>query len=133
MSNSLSVLNNIRTLRAQARETEFSVLVEALEKLQVVVQERREEVEQQAAADKERDEKLAKYRAMLEDDGISLDELLGAGTSFERKKTRREPRPAKYRYTDDSGETKTWTGQGRTPSYLAKQIEAGKTLEDFLI
>lgn len=133
MSNSLSVLNNIRTLRAQARETEFSVLVEALEKLQVVVQERREELEQQATADKERDEKLAKYRAMLESDGISLEDLLGAGTSSAKQKTKREPRPAKYRYTDDSGETKTWTGQGRTPAYLAKQIEAGKALEDFLI
>lgn len=132
MSNPLSVLNNIRTLRAQARETEFDVLTEALEKLQVVVQERREELEKQAAADKERDDKLEKYRAMLEEDGISLEELVGASAPA-KAKSKREPRPAKYRYTDENGVTKTWTGQGRTPGYLARQLDSGKTLDDFLI
>ncbi|END4451164.1 H-NS histone family protein, partial [Escherichia coli] len=38
-----------------------------------------------------------------------------------------------YKYTDVNGETKTWTGQGRTPKALAEQLEAGKTLDDFLI
>ncbi|HBW5265460.1 TPA: H-NS histone family protein, partial [Klebsiella pneumoniae] len=48
-----------------------------------------------------------------------------------RKK--REPRPAKYAYVDDAGEQKTWTGQGRTPAPIKAQLDAGKTLEDFLI
>ncbi|WP_422119903.1 H-NS family nucleoid-associated regulatory protein [Klebsiella variicola] len=48
-----------------------------------------------------------------------------------RKK--REPRPAKYAYIDDADEQKTWTGQGRTPAPIKAQLDAGKTLEDFLI
>ncbi|MGE9715774.1 transcriptional regulator, partial [Escherichia coli] len=37
MSESLKILNNIRTLRAQARETSLETLEEMLEKLEVVV------------------------------------------------------------------------------------------------
>ncbi|MCL0267393.1 H-NS histone family protein, partial [Klebsiella pneumoniae] len=40
---------------------------------------------------------------------------------------------AKYAYVDDAGEQKTWTGQGRTPAPIKAQLDAGKTLEDFLI
>lgn len=45
MSDLLKSLNNIRTLRAYARETQISVLEEMLDKLRAVVSERREEVE----------------------------------------------------------------------------------------
>ncbi|MDR8469884.1 DNA-binding protein H-NS-like protein, partial [Acinetobacter baumannii] len=43
MSETLQVLNNIRTLRAQARELPLEVLEELLEKLTTVVSERSEE------------------------------------------------------------------------------------------
>lgn len=49
MSEALKILNNIRTLRAQARECTLETLEEMLEKLEVVVNERREE-ENAAAA-----------------------------------------------------------------------------------
>lgn len=42
-------------------------------------------------------------------------------------------RPAKYKYTDDQGNDKTWTGQGRTPKAIADAIASGKTLQDFEI
>ncbi len=45
MSEALKILNNIRTLRAQARECTLETLEEMLEKLEVVVNERREEEE----------------------------------------------------------------------------------------
>ncbi|HDL8031932.1 TPA: H-NS histone family protein, partial [Yersinia enterocolitica] len=42
--------------------------------------------------------------------------------------------PAKYKYIDENGETKTWTGQGRTPAVIKKAIEEqGKSLDDFLL
>ena len=43
----LQNLNNIRTLRAMAREFSIDVLEEMLEKFRVVTKERREEEEQQ--------------------------------------------------------------------------------------
>lgn len=49
-------------------------------------------------------------------------------------KAKRAQRPAKYSYVDENGETKTWTGQGRTPAVIKKAMdEQGKSLDDFLI
>ncbi|WP_313685399.1 H-NS family nucleoid-associated regulatory protein, partial [Pantoea sp.] len=41
--------------------------------------------------------------------------------------------PAKYSYTDENGEEKSWTGQGRTPAAIKKALDAGKSLDSFLI
>ena len=109
MSEALKALNNIRTLRAQARETDLATLEEMLEKLTTIVEDRRE-------------------------DGIDPTELLASvGSSQPKTKSTRAPRPAKYKYTDENGNEQTWTGQGRTPKAIAAAIEAGKTLEDFAI
>ncbi len=54
MSETLQVLNNIRTLRARARELPLEVLEELLEKLTTVVSERSEEEKELEAANRER-------------------------------------------------------------------------------
>lgn len=72
MSEALKILNNIRTLRAQARECTLETLEEMLEKLEVVVNERREEESQAQAEVEERARKLQQYRDMLIADGIDL-------------------------------------------------------------
>ena len=135
MSDAFKVLNNIRTLRAQARELPLSDLEEILEKLTVVVTERREEVEAEEAQNREKEEKLSKYREMLLADGIDPNELLNALSENKTvTKARRAARPAKYSYVDENGESRTWTGQGRTPAVIKKAIEEdGKQLDDFLL
>ena len=77
MSEALKILNNIRTLRAQARECTLETLEEMLEKLEVVVNERREE-SAAAAEIEERTRKLQQYREMLIADGIDPNELLNS-------------------------------------------------------
>jgi DNA-binding protein H-NS len=133
MSDSLKALNNIRTLRAQAREFPLSELEEMLEKLIIIVTERREESQAEEAAVREKAEKLAKYRDLLLGDGIDPTELLGALQSAGKARSKRAPRPAKYKYTDEDGQEKNWTGQGRTPAVIKAAIESGKSLDDFLI
>jgi DNA-binding protein H-NS len=59
MSETLKALNNIRTLRAQARETDLATLEEMLEKLSVIVDERREE---EQAILKEQEQRQAKLK-----------------------------------------------------------------------
>ncbi|HCK7581404.1 histone-like nucleoid-structuring protein H-NS [Salmonella enterica subsp. enterica serovar Paratyphi A] len=134
MSEALKILNNIRTLRAQARECTLETLEEMLEKLEVVVNERREE-ESAAAEVEERTRKLQQYREMLIADGIDPNELLNSMAAAKSgTKAKRAARPAKYSYVDENGETKTWTGQGRTPAVIKKAMEEqDKQLEDFLI
>ncbi|WP_215848270.1 MULTISPECIES: histone-like nucleoid-structuring protein H-NS [Pantoea] len=135
MSEALKILNNIRTLRAQARECTVETLEEMLEKLEVVVNERRDEESQVEAENAERTRKLEQYREMLMADGIDPNELLSAlAESKTSGKAKRAARPAKYQYVDENGETKTWTGQGRTPAVIKKALEEqGKQLEDFLL
>lgn len=134
MSEALKILNNIRTLRAQARECTLDTLEEMLEKLEVIVKERREEDSQAQAAEEERTRKLQQYRDMLLADGIDPTELLQSLSATKSTKAKRAARPAKYEYIDENGETKTWTGQGRTPAVIKKALEEeNKQLDDFLI
>ena len=46
---------------------------------------------------------------------------------------KREPRPAKYKYTDETGQERTWTGQGRTPRVIQKALDKGASLASFEI
>lgn len=132
MSEALKVLNNIRTLRAQARETDLVTLEEMLEKLTTVVEERREEEASTQKEQAERQAKIEALRAQLLEDGIDPSELLGGGNT-KPTKTKRDPRPAKYKYVDENGNEQTWTGQGRTPKTIKEALDNGKTLEDFAI
>lgn len=82
----------------------------------------------------EREKKLAEFQAMLVQAGIDPAELVGSApsTSTSAVKAKRVPRPPKYRYVEN-GVEKTWTGQGRTPKFLAEQLEQGRQLDEFLI
>lgn len=136
MSEALKILNNIRTLRVQARECTLETLEEMLEKLEVIVHERREEDSQTQAEIKERTRKLQQYREMLIADNIDPNDLLQTMSISNKSvgKNKRAARPAKYQYINKYGEIKTWTGQGRTPGVIKKAIDdKSKALEDFLL
>ncbi|EPO5275084.1 DNA-binding protein StpA [Citrobacter braakii] len=133
MSSMLKNLNNIRSLRAMAREFSVDVLEDMLEKFRVVTKERRDEEEQLQRQRAEQQEKINTLLALMQADGINPEELLSMTPATARSVKKRQPRPAKYRFTDLNGETKTWTGQGRTPKSIAQALAAGKSLDDFLI
>ncbi|HGJ5876348.1 MAG TPA: H-NS family nucleoid-associated regulatory protein [Arsenophonus sp.] len=138
MSDSLKYfksLNNIRTLRAIAREMPLESLQEIQDKFNTVVDERREDENQARAQLEAHSQKVAKYIKLLEGEGLSLDDLVTAkAPSKTSGRIKRAARPAKYQYKDENGEIKTWTGQGRTPAVIKKAMEQkGKKLDDFLI
>lgn len=133
MSDALKALNNLRTLRAQARDIEVAVLDEMLEKFAVVVAERREEAEADNAAQRVKEEKLALYKEMLLNDGIDINDLAQLNPQETKSKVKRAPRPAKYKFIDEQGNEKLWTGQGRTPSPIKTALDAGGSMDDFLI
>ncbi|HEH9401495.1 TPA: H-NS histone family protein [Aeromonas sobria] len=133
MSEFLKVLLNIRSLRAALRELSLEQLTEAHEKIEAIYLERLDLAEKEQAAQAEHRQKLAEFQAMLAQAGIDPTELVGSPpvTTTVAKATR-APRPPKYRYVEN-GVEKTWTGQGRTPKFLAEQLEQGRQLDDFLI
>ena len=133
MSSMLKNLNNIRSLRAMAREFSVEVLEDMLEKFRVVTKERRDEEEQLQRQRAEQQAKINALLAQMQADGISPEELLSITPATARSVKKRQPRPAKYCFIDLNGETKTWTGQGRTPKPIAQALATGKSLDDFLI
>jgi len=133
MSQNFSKLNNIRTLRAQAREVSLFLLEHMLGRLTEVVEERRKKSEASSTAKHERAEKLQKYRKMLLEEGIDPADLLQPHNAGGKTRKKPAPRPAKYKYMDQSGHEKHWTGQGRMPSVIQAALNNGHSLKDFAI
>ncbi|HHE3581796.1 TPA: H-NS family nucleoid-associated regulatory protein [Pasteurella multocida] len=134
MSDLLKMLTNVRSLRVLARETSLEQLEIALEKFSLVVEEKREAEAKAEREIAERQARIAKLKESLIQEKITAQELailLGQESQSQRKK--REPRPAKYKYIDENGEERTWTGQGRTPKVIQKALDAGKSLSSFEI
>ncbi|MGY3894905.1 H-NS family histone-like protein [Aeromonas enterica] len=133
MSEFFKVLMNVHSLRAALRELSLEQVKESHEKIELVYLERLEQAEKEQAAQAEHQQKLAEFQAILADAGIDPAELVGSApsTSTSAVKAKRAPRPPKYRYVEN-GVEKTWTGQGRTPKFLAEQLEQGNQLDEFL-
>ncbi|MGL6048590.1 MAG: H-NS family nucleoid-associated regulatory protein [Aeromonas salmonicida] len=135
MNEFLKVLLNIRSLRVACRELTLEQLEEGLEKLSAIVAERQQDEAADRQAREEHQRKINEYTEMLKAAGIDPAELVGTVANEPAKaakKGKRAPRPAKYRYLDN-GVEKTWTGQGRMPSAIAKAVAEGKSIEEFAI
>lgn len=132
MNEFLKVLLNIRSLRVACRDLTLEQLEEGLEKLSAIVDERRQDESAERQAREEHQKKIAEYAEMLKAAGIDPAELVNTVVPENTKVSKRAPRPAKYRYLDN-GVEKTWTGQGRMPSVIAKAVAEGKSVEAFAI
>lgn len=133
MTDVLKVLTNIRSLRALTRDLPLQQVEAILEKILLITEEKRE---QEAQAERElaaRQQRLVQYKELLEKEGVTAEELIQILGTEPTKRAKREPRPAKYQYTDENGMVKTWTGQGRTPRAIQAALNAGKKLSSFEI
>ena len=138
MSEVLKVLSNIRSLRLATRDFSVEQLENLLEKIETLVSEKKVELAKAQEEENARQERIAKYKELLEKEGISrqeLAEILGLDVSEKVNgvSKKRSARPAKYQYVDENGVTKTWTGQGRTPKAIQAQLDQGKPLSSFEI
>ncbi len=139
MNDFLKMLLNIRSLRAACRGLSYEQLLEAHEKLTIVLEQRKDSERQEREALAQHKQKIRSYLEQMKQDGIDPTELVGKLETEKKpgrggKGIKRAPRPPKYEYTDElTGEPRTWTGQGRQPKPIRQAIESGKSLEDFLI
>ncbi|MBD3708858.1 H-NS histone family protein [Klebsiella pneumoniae] len=102
------------------------------EKLNAVIEERREEAEREAA---ERAERERKRRTAPVDCRRRFFTGRTAWPVRRCAKTRKKtlPKaPPKYQF-DENGETKYWSGRGRTPKPIDEALKAGRSLDEFLI
>lgn len=133
-----SILFNKRSLRAQTRDTyTYEQLVHARENLDSILEEQREEYEKRVAEEARKAEKISEAVSLIADMGLSVDDLIGLSnpeaSSATNSRKKYSPRPPKYKWLDEDGIEKTWTGQGRPPKYLQSKLNSGSSLEEFLI
>ncbi|WP_136797023.1 MULTISPECIES: H-NS family nucleoid-associated regulatory protein [Desulfosediminicola] len=130
MEEFIKVITHARRFKSATKEMTIEQLEEIKAKLDKIIEDRLEQEEEFKRADAERLEKIAKYREMMAADGIKLDDLV---TDAPVKKGKRAPRPPKYEIMNEAGERITWTGQGRMPNVFKARVDAGESLENFLI
>lgn len=96
----------------------------------------REAKEAERAAAEKSKEVFLQMRDLAAKHGLTVEDVLANGG---RKRRRRGTGPVatgpksapKYRNPKDP--SKTWTGKGRKPGWIAEALEKGKKLEDFAI
>ncbi|SDB07579.1 DNA-binding protein H-NS [Pseudidiomarina indica] len=135
MSDTLKILLHERRLKAAVKGLTIAELEAVKEKLERIIDDRREEEAEMLKMEEEKLRKVEEVKRLMDELGVGLTELVGedvtpAVASTTRK---RAPKPPKYAIIDAHGERITWTGQGRMPNALKAAIESGKSLEDFLI
>lgn len=131
MSEFLDILTHGRRFKAAVKELSVDDLKDLAVKLEKIITEKVQQAEEENAAMAERNAKIEEIRQQMEAVGLSVDDLGVVATKSAPKK-KRAPRPPKYKIEVD-GETITWTGQGRTPTVFKKELDKGRSLEEFLI
>ena len=131
MSEVLQVLGHSRRLYAALRDESIEKLEEYQQKLAEVVEKRVAEAEEIRQANAEKLQNIDEIKSLIAEKGLSLEDF--SDFAPQKAKAKRATRPAKYKYTDQTGEEKTWTGQGRTPKAIQAQLDAGASLDDFKI
>lgn len=132
MSGLIKLLKNGRSLKAAVNALTLEDAKNVLTKLQEFITQKVES--EQAALEKEkaRKELIEKYRSELKEQGISLEEL-GLTAKDVKERKARQPLAPKYKFIDENGKEKFWSGQGRTPRVIKAALEKGKTLDAFKI
>ncbi|MCW9709474.1 H-NS histone family protein [Avibacterium sp. 21-586] len=133
MSDLLKSLKNIRSLRVAAKSLSLDELESLLEKLKTVLEEKRQELALAAQQEAEKLKALAEVHNFLKEKGIAPEDLISERVTNKNAATKRPARPAKYKFKDENGNIRTWTGQGRTPLVIQQALDAGKSLSDFEI
>lgn len=66
--------------------------------------------------------------AIAKDAGLSVEDLLATSSKKVNKKSGQKVQP---QYQDPKDTTRTWTGRGRKPKWVADALAGGKKLDDF--
>ncbi|WP_404402471.1 H-NS histone family protein [Idiomarina seosinensis] len=140
MSDFINIIRHERRLNAALKDIEIDELKNIQEKLARIIANREQEEAEREQQRQLKKIKIAELKRSMQEAGIDISDILEEELGSEsltdlKQKTQRKrnPKPAKYEYRDLTGETKTWTGQGRMPKALQQAINQGQSLDQFLI
>lgn len=136
MSDFINIIRHERRLNAALKDVDINELKEIQQKLANVISKREEEERERQRERQQKQNKIAELKRTMQEAGIDISDILEdeiGGSKITRPKRKRTPKPPKYEYTDENGQRKTWTGQGRMPKPLKQAVDGGRSLSDFLI
>ena len=110
MSDILKVLTRKNSLRKQCQELSIADVEKVIADLTDILAEKQEEEQKLAAENQAKNEKIEMIRKTMQDAGIDFNDLQDLISVAPKKKVE-----AKYRITDEEGNTHEWSGRGRTP------------------
>ena len=122
-------LLNSHFIKSAIKEASYEQLQTIREKVNFVVDNLLEETKVRDSEALARQNKIAEFRNKLNDEGLTIEDLIGEPVRINKGRKF----PPKYRFQDENGEERTWTGQGAKPRALQKLLDEGRNLEEFLI
>ena len=131
MSEFLDILTHGRRLQGAVKELSIGELEQVQEKLNGIIEKRKEKLAEQEKLEKEKLEKLAAIKKQIEEAGLNMEDL--QALNLETNKKSGKKRPVKYKLVDSEGEEHFWTGIGRMPRVYKDALDSGKSLDDYAI
>lgn len=119
--------SSARNIQRFIKRTDYALLTDLQHKLEVHISEWEAQQEKEREAIQHRDEKRRELLSLIISEGFTPEELI---TETAIKKTSR--RKMKYQYREGDC-IKKWSGVGRVPRSIQARLNAGATLNDFLI
>lgn len=132
MSDFIKILTHGRRLAGAVNSLSSEELTLVVEKLNKIIESRKEKETQQAAAEAEKQAKREEILKQMEAAGLAIEDFTGESTG---KSTRRSgsKRPVKYILVDKEGNKHPWTGIGRMPKVFAHALAEGHPLTKYAI
>lgn len=130
MTDFTDTLTHQRKLQAATNDLTVEQLEDIRTKLDNIIEKRREKAAAQEAEQAEKNNKIESVLALLQEEGLSLDDLTEGNKPA---KQAGKKRPIKYRLIDKQGKEHLWTGIGRMPKVYKQALDDGKQLEEYAI
>ena len=135
----LQDLNNIKFLRSTLKNSSESVIDSILNKIQIIKNELHEKLKKEREENEKKKQLLKAAADNLQNNNISVEELIKFCTSDPSFKINtnsdgRSNVAPKYKYFDNNGIERTWSGRGRIPSSMQDAMKRdNKDKEYYLI
>lgn len=130
MEEFIKIITHASRFKSSTKELTIEELQDVRGKLEQIIEARIAAEIEEKQRNSEKIEKIEKYREMIAADGIDLSEIVG---DYADMPVKRAPRLAKFETWNKEGARITWAGQGRMPTIFKAKIEAGESIENFLI
>lgn len=106
-------------MKADLQKYSYRELMELKQNIDIAIEAKRQS---------EKSNIKSKVRALIEEAGFDVGEIVGNGSSRSLKGRKVAPK-----YRNPKNPEETWTGRGRQPKWLAAELARGRTLNSFLI